>query len=404
MDKNELKSNELFRTNLDHNNNPKTTPKETNDETNKSVQKAISPTNFAYKLSNTNVSTSTNQKQINTFNTNHVPRKTSKSDSSCPNQLPFRNSPEHRKFSLSTLTSNAADRLMQRKSSLQPQPYHQFQNQNVLPNFMGLFLAEDQQQLISSEPQSNTTTCAKVTTKQESISNYLQRKTSRTNQQTMNTSSITNLSSFNSSTLTGNKKKYSEPLLPGLLREELTKNLLFTQNLNSTIDDANNTSLINESVTASCSGNENVIQLSDFDIIPNLVPNLVTNSTASPITNIGNGKRRTTLSSLIATNRSIGTVSGYRSNNSLIEQESRTFLPVQDSHLTQSTNLSTSNMNNQTNFLHYLPFRRFSKRAQSDPWIGERLIHRLPYTGNRRFTLGTTTDNLFQSEEEVSII
>ena len=54
-----------------------------------------------------------------------------------------------------------------------------------------------------------------------------------------------------------------------------------------------------------------------------------------------------------------------------------------------------SSMPSSTHFLSYLPFRRFSKRAQSDPWIAEKL-QRSPYT-SRRFTLGT--DNFVFSDE-----
>jgi hypothetical protein len=48
-----------------------------------------------------------------------------------------------------------------------------------------------------------------------------------------------------------------------------------------------------------------------------------------------------------------------------------------------------------SNLLSYLPFRRFSKRAQSDPWIADKIL-RSPCP-SRRFTLGT--DNFTFSSE-----
>lgn len=359
-------------------------------------------------------SCTTQQSQFAIFGAaNHVPRKTSKSDSSCqvPSAFKMRSSPEpNRKFSLSTLTSNAADRLMQRKSSLQqPQSYHQLPHQAVLPNFMGLFLAEDQQQLISSgEPQPAAT---KTTGKPESIiGNYLQRKASRTGQPSSSiASSITNLATGTtvfSGQPPGSKKKYSEPLLPGLLREEF----FLTQCLGGALDEANHADLANESNSGDAFDGGQLIGSKspkspkspshfaavEFDMIPTIVPHLVSNSLAAP-----NGRRRTTLGSLIAANRQIGSVSGYRLNNSILEQPDtkNTLFPSQH-HESHSTHQLSSMVNNQS-FLHYLPFRRFSKRAQSDGSIGERLVHRFTYSSNRRFTLGTTADNLFQAEGEV---
>lgn len=376
-------------------------------------------------------SCTTQQSQFSIFAANHVPRKTSKSDSST-NQLPsafkLRSPEPSRKFSLSTLTSNAADRFMQRKSSLQqPQTYHQLPHQAVLPNFMGLFLAEDQQQLISSVEQPAAVTApptsgaAKPTGKPESIiSNYLQRKASRTGQPT-NTSSITNLATgatvfASCSPQPGSKKKYSEPLLPGLLREEF----FLTQCLGGALDEANSSlsGLTNESSGEKDAGiaetGEQPPQKSpshftsvEFDMIPTIVPHLVSSTINASAAS--NGRRRTTLGSLIATNRPIGTVTGFRLNDSILEQQTldtkNTLFPSQH-HESHSTHQLSSMANNlyQSNFLHYLPFRRFSKRAQSDGSIGERLVHRFTYSGNRRFTLGTTADNLFQAEGEVDIV
>src|SRR5690606_31481744 len=48
-----------------------------------------------------------------------------------------------------------------------------------------------------------------------------------------------------------------------------------------------------------------------------------------------------------------------------------------------------------SSLLSYITFKRFSKRAQSDPWIAEKLL-RSPFVG-RRFTLGTHT--LVSSDE-----
>lgn len=395
---------------------------------------SINTSSISTTSSTSSSSCTTQQSQFSIFATNHVPRKTSKSDSST-NQLPsafkLKSSPEpNRKFSLSTLTSNAADRLMQRKSSLQqPQSYHQLPHQAVLPNFMGLFLAEDQQQLISSgeqtsaaAPPTSVAAAAKPTGKPESIiSNYLQRKASRTGQPT---SSITNLATgaavfATCSPQPGSKKKYSEPLLPGLLREEF----FLTQCLGGALDETNPnlSALANESnsnLTGEPAKDAETGELPpqkspshftavEFDMIPTIVPHLVSSTisaSAAP-----NGRRRTTLSSLIATNRPIGTVTGFRLNNSILEQQTldtkNTLFPSQhhESHSTHQLSSMANNLYNQSNFLHYLPFRRFSKRAQSDGSIGERLVHRFTYSGNRRFTLGTTTDNLFQAEGEVSI-
>ena len=361
---------------LDLNNNLRKSIKPRLDE--EAKEKSINKTSLSNSTTSSTNSVNTSMSS-STVNSNQMLRKTSKSDSSYHNQLSYfklKTSPEHRKFSLSLLTNTATERLIQRKSSLQPQfsYHHQLPHQTILPNFMGLFLSEDQQQLISNEQT--------VKPKQESISSYLQRKASKTNQQ-INTSSITNLTSLSNvpNSSGSGKKKNSEPLLPSLLREEF----LFTQ-MNALVDDVNlNTSFPNE--------NENLTtaDLTVFDSISpsnvtNLMANTILNSSSTVMNAAGNGKRRTTLSSLIATNKSIGAMQCFRSNNGILEQ--------QDSSLT--------NQVNQTNFLNYLPFRR-SKRAQSDPWIGERLIHRLPYTANRRFTLGTTADNLFQSEEEVFV-
>lgn len=354
-----------------------------------------SSTSIASSISITSNSAST---MSNLFNTNHVPRKASKSDSLCSNQLPhkLKASPEHRKFSLSQLTSSAADRLMQRKSSLQPQTYHQLPHQTVLPNFMGLFLAEDQQ-LISNEKQiSNKQTKSNFklqNTKQESMSNYFQRKSSRLNHQ--NNNSTANLSFSTPNVL--NRKKNSEPLLPGLLREEF----FFIQcNLNAGNDDSNLQNLINEDVI---NEGENEMHLSN-DSASNIMPSLISNtpSSLSSAMNVGSGKRRTALSSLITPNKSIETAQfiGLKSTNLGLQQTQQE--TSKSSSFLHDTSHESNNQATQTNFLNYLPFRR-SKRAQSDPWIGERLSHGLSYSGNqRRFTLGTTTDSLFQTEEKVS--